>query len=320
MNLDLKDLKILSELDKNSRQSSNQIARKVRLNKNTVNFRINKLLTNKVILGFYPSIDLSRLGYLAIRVYFKFFNANPKTEENIINELLKNNSVGILAELDASYDIMFMHISKDIYEFENFWNKFKQKHRKNIFGEKINLMTKVIHFKRNWIAGEKSIKEEIIGRNKEVKFDKKDLKILSILSKNCRTNTLDISKKLKLPETTIAFRIRQLEKKEIIQGYRINLNLGYFNREYYKVNLKLDDLSKKEELIAFCKENPQVIFIDFSISDYDFEFDVEVENKENISNILKTIKNRFAKIQDYEVISFKKYHKVESVPEALSIN
>ena len=181
-------------------------------------------------------------------------------------------------------------------------------------------MTKVIHFKRNWIAGEKSIKEEIIGRNKEVKFDKKDLKILSILSKNCRTNTLDISKKLKLPETTIAFRIRQLEKKEIIQGYRINLNLGYFNREYYKVNLKLDDLSKKEELIAFCKENPQVIFIDFSISDYDFEFDVEVENKENISNILKTIKNRFAKIQDYEVISFKKYHKVESVPEALSIN
>ena len=42
--MDLKDKKLLYELDKNSRQSSAQISKNIRLNKNTTNFRINKLV------------------------------------------------------------------------------------------------------------------------------------------------------------------------------------------------------------------------------------------------------------------------------------
>ena len=50
--LDLKDKKILVELELNSRRSNNQIAKKVNLSKEVVKYRIDRLLEKGVILRF----------------------------------------------------------------------------------------------------------------------------------------------------------------------------------------------------------------------------------------------------------------------------
>ena len=122
-----------------------------------------------------------------------------------------------------------------------------------------------------------------------------------------------------MPPKTIAFRIKQMEKKRIIQGYRVNLNLEKLGYSYYKVNFKFNNNQKINEIIRYVKNNPNVVFIDFSISDYDFEIDVEIENKEKLINLIKDIKNNFKSVMDYEIMMFKKYHKLESVP-FISIN
>ncbi|MEK6906268.1 MAG: Lrp/AsnC family transcriptional regulator [Nanoarchaeota archaeon] len=143
--MDLKDKKLLYELDKNSRQSSAQISKNIRLNKNTTNFRINKLVKENYISGFYPSIDISKLGFFAFRVYFKFVNTNSLKERAILETLKSNKIVGVIAELESVYDIMFMAIVEDIYKFDNFWRVFKEKYRKYFWQDKISVMTKVIH-------------------------------------------------------------------------------------------------------------------------------------------------------------------------------
>ena len=47
--LDLKDRKILYELDMNSRKSNTEIAKKVGLSKQVVGFRIKKLIDEKIV-------------------------------------------------------------------------------------------------------------------------------------------------------------------------------------------------------------------------------------------------------------------------------
>ena len=315
MNLDLKDRKLLYELDKNSSQSITQISKKIRLNKNTTNFRINRLIKEDYIQAFYPSIDISKLGYIGIRIYFKFINTTQNIEKEILNKLKSNHSVGVVAELEAIYDVMFIAIVKDIYEFNEFWQKFKEKYRKYFWQEKINPIVKVIHLKRDYlIKGNISEIVEIVGGSKKEKFDQKDLQILSSLSKNCRTTILELSNKLKIPPKTIAFRIKQLEKKGIIQGYRVNLNLAKLEYAYYKINFKIGDNFKINELIRYVKHNPNIIFIDLSIGDYDFEIDVEVENKEKLMQIIQEVKSHFKSVRDFEIMIFKRYHKLESVP------
>jgi len=59
------------------------------------------LIEEKVILGFYPSIDVSKLGYIAFRVYFNFINTDPLEEEKILNELIKENNPNFI---DLSMD------------------------------------------------------------------------------------------------------------------------------------------------------------------------------------------------------------------------
>ena len=58
MKLDLKDRKILYELDSNARQSNSEIAKKVGLNKNTVNYKINRMTEEGIIAGYYTVIDV----------------------------------------------------------------------------------------------------------------------------------------------------------------------------------------------------------------------------------------------------------------------
>ena len=71
-NIDLKDRKILYNLDLDSRQSLTQIGKNVNLPKNVVLYRINKLIKRGIIKNFYTVIDLHKLGYNILRFYFNY--------------------------------------------------------------------------------------------------------------------------------------------------------------------------------------------------------------------------------------------------------
>jgi DNA-binding Lrp family transcriptional regulator len=65
ISLDKKDKKILYELDYNSRQSFSSIAKKVKLKKETCIYRINKLISEKVITQFSTLIGLGNFALLS---------------------------------------------------------------------------------------------------------------------------------------------------------------------------------------------------------------------------------------------------------------
>ncbi|MFC1682033.1 winged helix-turn-helix transcriptional regulator [Nanoarchaeota archaeon] len=315
--LDLKDKKILSELDINARQSNSEIAKKVGLNKNTVNYKIKRMTKERVIEGYYSVIDSSRLGYFSMRVYLKFFRSSKTDEKELIDWLIKNKLVGVIGKIETNYDLVFMVWVKDIYQFREFWKEFKSKFRKHFWKEKVHIFSRVLHFKRKYILNSKKEnfdKVEIIGGAKTEKFDDLDVKILNILAKNARIPLIEISDKLKVPVRTIAFRIKELEKKEIIQGYRVNINLEKIGYEYYKLNFVLDDCSKNQEIESFCKGDERIIFIDETLEELDFEIDVEVKDKKELVNLIEQIKEKFP-VRDLEILTYDKYLKLESIPQ-----
>ncbi|MFZ5955187.1 MAG: Lrp/AsnC family transcriptional regulator [Nanoarchaeota archaeon] len=315
LSLDLKDKKILYELDSNSRQSISQIAKKIRLNKNTVNYKIKQMEKEKIISGYYTMVDITKLGYFMVRVYLKFFNTTKEKEKEIIDWAKRNEMIGVVAKSETIYDLVLMVWAKNIYEFDEFLFEFKKKFRPYLWQEKMHIFSKVWHFKRKYILQkDKPAEYEFVGSNKPEKFDETDFSILKILSKNARMPIIEISQKLNIPERTIAFRIRQLEKKKIIQGYRVNLNLNKIGYEYYKANLILSDFSKYNELFTFASNHPNVIYIDRTSSELDFEVDIEIENKQLLLNLINEIKSKF-NVRESEICSFQEYYKIESLPE-----
>jgi DNA-binding Lrp family transcriptional regulator len=312
--LDLKDKKILGELDMNARQSNSEIAKKVRLNKNTVNYKINQFMKEGLISGYYTIIDNSKLGYFSFRVYLKFFNINPSQEEEMISWLKNNKLVGVLNKIETVYDLGFMAWVKNIYEFDDFWQEFKEKFRKYFWGERVDVFSKVYHFKRGYLAGGKvHEKYEIVGERTPLPYDELDMKILRLLSDNARIPLIEMSEKLKTPPRTIAFRIKQLEKKGIIQGYRANFNLDKLGYEYYKINITLNDFYKYSSLFDFARKHPNIIYLDRTLSDLDLEMDIEVENRQKMLELIKQVKVEF-NVRETQILNFKEYYKLELIP------
>ena len=81
--LDIKDKKILSELDKNARQSNSQIGKKVRLSKEVVKYRIDKMVENGLIFRFHTVINYFKLGIQKFKVYLRLVDADKKKLDEI---------------------------------------------------------------------------------------------------------------------------------------------------------------------------------------------------------------------------------------------
>ena len=69
--LDLKDRKILYELDVDARQSLAEIGKKVGLSKEVVNYRIKRLEKEEVIIRYSTIIDLFRIGLKKYKLYLR---------------------------------------------------------------------------------------------------------------------------------------------------------------------------------------------------------------------------------------------------------
>ena len=66
-------------------------------------------------------------------------------------------------------------------------------------------------------------------------LDDIDKKILNILQEDCRTTAKEISEKLSLPKTTIYYRIKRLEKENIIEGYHAKVNTEKLGMDFYMI-------------------------------------------------------------------------------------
>ena len=213
--LDLKDRKILYQLEINARQPNSELAKKVGLSKEVVHYRIKRLESRGIIKTYYPIIDLSALGYLSFRVYLGLIDASPQKEKEIINFLVNRKETSYVLDIEGPFDIAFGVAVKEIHEFESFYNEFKDNFKSFMGKDQISLFTAVYHFNRNYLLEQKAPKTlaGIVGRSKLVEHDEIDWNILCLLSKNARILLTEIAEELSIPERTVAFRIKRLEQK-----------------------------------------------------------------------------------------------------------
>lgn len=315
--MDLKDKKILYQLDLNARQSNTQIAKKVGLSKDVVNYRIKNLEKEGIVRGYYTIIDTSKMGYFSFRVYLKLIDSIPIKEKEILNFLINEKNSFFVAEIEGPFDIGFSVWVRDIYEFEEFYLNFKKKYKQYIGKEKISIFTFAYHFHRSYLLEKKQSEVQTLsfGKSELIKHDEIDLKILNLISSNARIPVIELSRKLNIPERTVAFRIRQLEKKKIIQGYRALFNLNLLGYEYYKVDFILKDISRLKHLINYATLHPNIVYIDQTIAGSDFEFDLEVKNKQQFLQIINELRTKFPEIREWSYFTVRKYNKLIYFPQ-----
>lgn len=316
--LDIKDKKILEQLDINCRQSNNQIAKKVGLSKDTVSYRIKNLEKEKIILGYYSVLNITKLGYKTYKLMLTFQNTTSKIEEEIISYLKKDSNVGWVVNCDGYYNLMVITWVKDFFVFDDFLKKFLEKYSKFIKERDILILTENHASRKMYLFGKKedTLPDISYGRESESYLDKKDFQIIKLIANTAKIPLYKIANSLNLTAEAIANRIRNLQKKNIIQAFRPIINTSLLGYEYYNILFRLRKFDNMQKIFYYFKKHPNIIYFVKYLGEYDMGIDLEVENAKELRKILKEIKDNFSlDIESYNSILISEQHKISYMPK-----
>jgi len=309
--LDVKDKKLLLALDMDARKPDSSIAKIVGLSKQLTNYRIKRLEKLNIIESYYPVIDHTKLGLQLYRIALKLENVTKEKEQEIINHLKEKASwmVSILGE----YDIWMALYVKNEFDFMNFWNSFYEKYGYYVESRWISLMTKFLNFERSFIYPKDKNRDRrlILGESPEIlNLDQIDSNILQELTKNARQTSLELSKKIKQTERITRYRIKKLEEKKIILGYRPFVNTSLLNLKYYKLFIQLKDAKKQDikKITSYIIQNQNVVYNTEALGGYDFEIEAHFQNSQELMDFISNLREAFP-------INFKKINHMEYIKE-----
>jgi len=317
MKFDIRDKRILYQLDLNARQSNSEIARKLRVNPNFVMYRIRNLEKRGVINGYYPIIDYSKLGFFMVRVRIKLKNTSPELKKVLIEFINNQKNIFWFASIEGEWDIIIAILVRTHKDFKEFWEDFELYFKGKIHSYDQAVMYEFLAYRKDYLTDEEHHHEPAIsgGQHKVFKLDQKDVKLLNSIATDARKSLLLLAREIRATPMAALHRLRRLQSNKIILGYRPIINLNALGYRFYKIDFELEDIIIKKELVQFAKFHPNIVNEDRTIGGSDFECDVEVKNHEELLQILNDLEDKFKeKIRNYRCYLATKIHKISYLP------
>ena len=304
--LDKLDRSLLYELDKNSRIPVAQLAKKLRHSRETIVYRLNRLVENKIITKFITTINPCKLGYEIFKIYLKLENAKDERERCI--EYLKHyEKIYWICVCHGVWDLVFSVFAKDSQEFYELRNELVARFKTIIVQKEIGTFVDAYEYPKKFLIDCKSESDYVIigGKIANNSIDEIDKKIVEVLANDARIPISILSKKLNSSPRITRNKIQKLEKLGIILRYRIDLNLQLLGLEFYKAIIYVKDLSKKKEqqLIEYTRKHPNIIYYVRSIAPWELEIECIVKNHQQFISIIEELRDVFHDvIKNYEFV------------------
>jgi len=234
--LDLRDKKLLLEIDFNARKSYAELAKKLRMSKRGVEYKLRNLEKKKIILGYSPIINAPKLGYYYCRVFVKFQNLTKEVKEKIEEYMKNHDEVGWAIWFYGINGIGFVSWAKTLSDFREKINNFYSEFHKNIQSRFESIGIEINFYKNRYLLNSQDVEKITLKeRTNKFKLDKIDKELLRILIEDPRLKIVEIASKLKESARTTAYRLKRLYKNEILLGIRPILNHSLLGKTYYKV-------------------------------------------------------------------------------------
>ena len=300
LHLDLKDRKVLYQLDVDCRQTNSEIGKKVGLSKQVVDYRIKRLLKDGIIPRFATVVDTYKLGFSKYKIYLSLENASKEVIKEMIEFLKSHNKTEWIATCSGRWDIIAGYIVKDVYEFNRAVEELDEKFSQYIAIRETAISLGVPHWRKEYLLNNKEPHRVIMqgGQRGDYKIDKTDEEILKLLVNNARMPITEIAQRLKITPRVINYRIKNLKKDKIILINRIFLDLNKFNWIYCKALLKFKNLTKQKysHFFQHCNTIENLTYVINSIGSWDLEMDFEIEDFNKFNKIMLDIRDKFSDI------------------------
>ncbi|MBU0461231.1 MAG: Lrp/AsnC family transcriptional regulator [Nanoarchaeota archaeon] len=331
LHLSLKDQKILFILSKNSRLPLSEISKLSGLSRDIVNYRINKLEKTGVIKGFKTIINYRKLGWEEFDIYITTNNTTQEVQEEMITRLAKNRFITWLGTTFGQYDIRISVLAKDNHHLNKLLNDIEGEFSQNI--QQYEITTVLKKFKIHPEVLISSFFEDIKGfrlpdklmyqelkKEKETTIDEKDKILLNEIGKNTRISLVELSQKIGLTPEATKYRIKELERANIIKGYTIAIDGTKLGKIWCVFLFKMANLNEEleKEIETYLMINKHTTSSVKLLGKWNWGMTVYASDMKEIQRILFDVRNRFANnIHEYNLLTIFETYKYPAVAEGV---
>ncbi|MDD5339781.1 MAG: winged helix-turn-helix transcriptional regulator [Candidatus ainarchaeum sp.] len=297
--LDKTDYKILAELDFNSRLQSLKIAKKLRLSRNIVDYRIKQLQEKRVILAFNAFIDPAKFNLISWKVYLRFQNLAPQKEKEILDYLNNHRRVWWIIRCAGAFDLMFCVLAESIHDFYQEMLEFNTLFSNYVIETELTSHIDPEFYTRGYLGKESMAPSKpFLVKPSRMDFDQLDIRLLDFLGQNCRLPVTEIARKLGSTPRVIAYKMSRLEREGVITWYRIIMEPSKLGREYYKTLINFKGITREKELefLGFCRSHPDIINISKAAGPWDMELECEVESYHKYNELMQMVRSTFPEL------------------------
>ena len=319
--LDVKNRKILTELDINARQSNNQIGKKVGLSKEVVKYRIDKLVENGIIIRFHTVINYFKLSIIKFKLYLRLTNVTKEKLEEIGQYFYKHTKTEWVVLTTGRWDMIIGFLVNNVNEFDDEIQTILNKFSNYIQEKAVTTTIYLAHNTREFLKT-KSSKEisKIVyhtTKDKQENIDNIDENIIKIITNNARIPITDIAKKLNTTPRIIQYHLKELERKNIILAYKVHLEPKTLGRIFCKAIIYLANTTenKLKNFMNYASSLQGAIWPQRVMGNWDFELDFELESYDNFQDIVSDLKEKFPDIiKNHEFCIVSKEFKLDLFP------
>ena len=290
--LDKADRIILAELDRNCRIPSARLAKIARKSRQSVEYRIRRLLERGIITSFNTSINPHRMGYKIYKIYLQLRNV-PEEKKRLFTYMRKSGIVYWMGECDGAWDLIFGVFAKSDYEFYTLKNEIISEFGNIIVKNFHDVLVDVKQYPKMYFTGE--LREPVMFAGELVPsgLDDLDHKILGEIVNNGRIPVTELATRVDSNPATVAARMKKMVQSGVIIQYRIGINLNALGLEHYKAIMHLERYTKEDEkkLLAYMSSLPGIQYFIRNI--WDIEPEIVVPSYHDYRELMEKVKLEF---------------------------
>ncbi len=287
--MDKIDTNIISALIQDSRQSYTSIAKKLRISKSSLIYRL-QLLDKSHILAYRTIIDYSTYDLLYIRVGLK--------GATIIGDSLKTEfEISYCAPVHGMFDYVIGFYVSSIYEANAIILRIQQ-----VYADKIDSVHTSIgiatHHCFPIVLGTKQAPIKVSYGVFQNKLHPLDKQLLRALELNSRANISSLATRLGVTSKTIIARKRNLEKAGIIAKYTLSLRNEAYGYEQAHIYWQLKCDANMSKFRNYLLSHERVTYV-IDVLGGTIECEMLIKNHKELYQIIADIKSQFEFITEF---------------------
>jgi Lrp/AsnC family transcriptional regulator len=291
--IDLKDRRILAELDKDARQPYSRIAKKVGLSQQVVSYRVQRLRDNGVLTGLVTFINLERLGYRTFNICLEFKHMTTDHKNNLIEQVRKIPHVQWLASTIGAYNLVIGVNSADMLQFQHIFNTITKIFEHEIVNDGMFICLDAHQMPYPLLDRKREISEDgtKVGVGEVAKLQRLDYSILQELAQDCRVTNNELARKLKTDIRTVSLHVDNLHRDNIISAFKPLIDMTKLGYQWHLVLFKLKyvDPVTTRQFTSFLKSLPETFFVVNGVGNWNMQVEFYCKDDAEYGDVMTRI-------------------------------